>query len=140
MNTQTKTNLLTALHGEAFAYAKYMLFAEHARQQGQTELARLFTETAHTELFEHFAEEAKLAALIGSDIENLRDAIDGESYEVATMYRQFADQARAAGDVAAAERFAEVLHDEMGHRDAFKAALNLLEAGTGTAKPLTALR
>ncbi len=134
MNAQTKTNLLTALHGEAFAYAKYMLFAEHARQQGKTELARLFTETAHTELFEHFAEEAKLAGLVGSDIENLSDAIAGESYEVATMYREFAEQARAAGDVAAAERFTEVLHDEMGHRDAFESALNLMHADSAPSK------
>ncbi|HUY76195.1 MAG TPA: ferritin family protein [Ktedonobacterales bacterium] len=129
MNTQTRTNLLTAMHGEAFAYAKYMLFAEHARQEGQDELARLFTETAHTELFEHFAEEAKLAALDGTTSDNLQDAIGGETYEVEIMYRTFADQARAAGDEAAAERFTEILHDELGHRDAFKAALQQLEAG-----------
>ena len=30
MHAQTKANLLTALHGEAFAYAKYILYAEHA--------------------------------------------------------------------------------------------------------------
>ncbi len=128
MNAKTRENLLTALHGEAFAYVKYMLFAEHARQAGRADLAQLFEETAHTERFEHFAEEAKLAGVVGSDVENLKDAIAGESYEVETMYREFADQARAVGDIAAADRFAEVLGDERKHRDAFTAALQQLEA------------
>src|SRR6476620_1962797 len=122
MNAQTKANLLTALHGEAFAYAKYMLYAEHARQQGRNDLADLFEATARTELFEHFAEEAKLAELVSDDAANLREAIGGEAYEVDTMYRTFAEQAQAAGDNAAAARFTEVRQDEIQHRDAFTAA------------------
>lgn len=39
------------------------------------------------------------------------------------MYRKFAQQAAAAGDKAAADRFEEIRHDEMAHRNAFKAAL-----------------
>ncbi len=127
MNAKTRENLLTALHGEAFAYAKYMLFAEHARQAGQLELARLFEETARTELSEHFAEEAELAGIVGDDVNNLRDAIGGESYEIETMYREFAEQARVAGDTAAADRFEEVRRDEVKHRAAFKAALERIE-------------
>lgn len=128
MHEQTKANLLTSLHGEAFAYAKYMLFAEHAKAQGRSDLAALFEETARTELFEHFAEEAEVLGLVGDDAANLRDAIGGETYEVDTMYRTFAEQAQAAGDNAAAERFAEVRQDEVRHRDAFAAALTRLGA------------
>jgi rubrerythrin len=124
---KTAESLMTATHGEAFAYAKYMLYAQRARENGHPELADLFEKTAKTERFEHFAEEAKLAGIVGSDEDNLRDAIKGESYEVETMYREFAEQARTAGDKAAADRFEEVRHDEMGHRDAFKAALAKLE-------------
>ena len=54
----TTDNLSTAMHGEAFAYAKYLLYAEHARQSGATELANLFESSAKAERFEHFAEEA----------------------------------------------------------------------------------
>jgi rubrerythrin len=39
------------------------------------------------------------------------------------MYRTFAEQAQAAGDRAAAERFTEVREDEVRHREAFAAAL-----------------
>ncbi len=120
---RTQENLATAMHGEAFAYAKYMLYAKHARQNGNTELAELLENTAKEELLEHFAEEADLAELVRSDADNLRIAIQGESYEVEKMYRDFGERAAAEGDKAAADRFAEILHDEMKHRDAFKAAL-----------------
>ena len=127
MNEQTMQNLSTAMHGEAFAYVKYMLFAEHARQGGDAELADLLQKTAKTERYEHFAEEAKLAGLVGSNSDNLKDAIQGESYETETMYREFAQQAEQTGDHAAAQRFEEIRKDEAKHRDAFIAALNNLE-------------
>jgi rubrerythrin len=47
--------------------------------------------------------------------------------KVETMYREFAEQAAAAGDKAAADRFEEIRHDEMKHRDAFRAALAQVE-------------
>lgn len=127
LSKQTQDNLSTAMHGEAMAYAKYMLYAQHARNSGKKQLAALFERAARIERFQHFAEEADLAGLVGNDADNLRDAIQGESYEVETMYREFAEQAAAAGDKAAADRFEEIRHDEMAHRDAFKAALAMPE-------------
>jgi rubrerythrin len=125
---KTLGNLLTALHGEAFAYVKYMLYADHARKSGNKELADLFEKTANTERFEHFVEEAQLAELVGEDADNLKDAIKDESYEIDIMYLEFAQEATLAGDTAAAARFEEVRHDEMGHRDAFTSALAKLES------------
>ena len=133
MNKTTRDNLSAAMHGEAFAYTKYMLFAERARQNGNAELAELFEKTANEERLEHFAEEAGLSGLVGNDIDNLKDAIGGESYEVETMYRDFAEQARAVGDKAAADRFDEIRRDEMKHRDAFKEALAKLQKRPGRA-------
>jgi rubrerythrin len=127
LSQKTEENLSTAMRGEAFAFAKYMLFAKHAEENGNKELAKTFRTAAHIERFQHFAEEAELSGLVGSDADNLRDAIKGESYEVETMYRQFAEQAAAAGDKAAADRFEEIRHDEAGHRSVFKAALNSIE-------------
>ena len=132
LSQKTQENLGTAMHGEAFAYAKYMLYAQHAEHNGNPNLAKLFRTAAQTERFQHFAEEAQLSGLVGSDADNLKDAIKGESYEVDTMYREFAEQAKTAGDKAAADRFEEVRHDEMGHRDAFKNALNnIVQRGGG---------
>lgn len=126
MNAETHEHLLQAMHGEAFAYARYLLFAEQARRNGRPALAELFERTAHTERFEHFAEEAELAGLVGSDEENLRAAIAGEAYEVETMYREFDERARVAGDQAAAERFAEIRQDEATHLADFRHALEQL--------------
>ena len=128
LDKKTLDDLSTAMHGEAFAYVKYLLYAEHARKSGNKELADLFEKTASTERLEHFAEEAELAGLVGSDADNLKDAIKGESYEIDTMYLEFAQKAKVAGDTAAAARFEEIRNDEMGHRDEFKIALAQLES------------
>ena len=123
MDALTRENLVASMRGEAFAHAKYVLYAEQARRNGHESLARLFEQTADVELHEHFKEEADLAGLLGSDADNLRDAIGGEAYEVETMYREFAAQAAAVGETAAAERFGEVRSDEMKHRVQFEQAL-----------------
>ena len=58
------------MHGEAFVYAKYMVYAKRAQQNGDTELAKLFTTAANIERFQHFAEGAQLAGLVGSDADD----------------------------------------------------------------------
>jgi rubrerythrin len=123
LHPQTKTNLSTAMHGEAFAFAKYTMFAEQARRNGNTELADLFEKTAKMEHLEHMREHAALAGVVGSEEENLKDAIKGEDYETKTMYPRFAREAKAAGDLAAANRFEEVGRDEAKHREDFEHAL-----------------
>ncbi len=127
LSKATADNLNTAMHGEAFAYAKYILYAEHARQSGNEELAKLFESAAKTERFDHFSKQARLAGIVGSDADNLKNAIQGESYEVDTMYRDFAAKAAANGDKEAADLFNEIRSDERKHRDAFKAALEKLQ-------------
>ena len=122
LNDQTMANLSTAMHGEALAYANYLLFADHARKSGNLQLAALLEQTAKTERFEHFSTEAKLAGTVGSDIYNLQDSIKGENYETTMMYREFSEQAEKAGDHAVAVQFDEIRQDEMKHRDAFRAA------------------
>ena len=128
LHPQTKANLSTAMHGEAFAFAKYTMFAEQARRNGNTELAELFEKTAKMEHLEHLREHAELAGVVGTDQENLKDAIKGEDYETKTMYPQFARQAKAVGDLDAAKRFEEVARDEATHRDDFEHALAGLRA------------
>lgn len=126
LHPQTKANLSTAMHGEAFAFAKYTMFAEQARRNGNTELADLFEKTAKMEHYEHLREHADLAGVLGSDEANLKDAIKGEDYETQTMYPKFAREAKAVGDIAAANRFEEVGKDEARHREDFEHALNAL--------------
>ncbi len=127
ISERSRRNLLEAMRGEAFAYAKYKLFAKEARRNGRNELADLFDKTADQEFFEHFAEEAELLGLAGSDEQDLNYAIAGESYEVDTMYKQFMEQAKADGDDAVSHRFEEIRRDEAAHQLAFEEALIKLQ-------------
>jgi len=123
LHTATKEDVLTALRTEAFTYARSMLFAAAARKNGRTEVADLFESTARTELEEHFAMLANLAGIVGDDDDNLRAAIEAESYEVEVMYPTFAEHATRATDVAAAECFSEIRRHEIDHLEALREAL-----------------
>jgi rubrerythrin len=123
LSATTRTNLETAMHGEAFAYAKYMLFAKRAKKQGQPQVAALFKATARVELTEHFREEANLYGLAGDNAANLKNAIEGETYEATTMYPGFALNAMKAGDYEVASAFLEIRGDEAAHAAAYSAAL-----------------
>jgi len=128
LTQQTFNNLTTAMRGEAFAYTKYLLYAQHAQQSDNAQLANLFEQTARTERFQHFAEEAQLGVLVGSDANNLKDAIAGEASEINTMYLRFAQEAESVHDFEAAKLFREVRDDERVHRDAFQEALAKLQS------------
>jgi rubrerythrin len=127
LTARTRKNLMDAMHGEAFAFAKYKIFAKHARKNGNNELADLFEKTADQEYFEHFRELADLLQLAGTDEQDVTDAIAGESFEVDAFYKRFADEARQDGDEEAAHRFEEIRHDEAFHQLAFQEALIKLQ-------------
>ncbi len=128
MNEETRRNDQAAMEGEAMAYARYRLSAESARANGHEALATLFEETADVELHEHFVELAELASAFTDDEANLVDAAEGERHESASLYPRFAEQAAAAGEIAAAERFEELAEDERRHLQAFEHALDALHA------------
>src|ERR1035437_3488183 len=92
----------------------------------QTALAKLFSGTAQVELQEHFAGEAVLAGLVGTNAANLKESIKGETWEHKTMYPGFAKQATTDGCTAAAPLFTEIAADEGGHAAAYRLALKSL--------------
>jgi rubrerythrin len=135
VSPRSRRNLLEAMHGEAFAYAKYKLFARQARESARFEVAELFDKTADQEFFEHFVEEAELLGLVKTDEQDINDAIAGESYEVETMYKNFAEEAMADGDSAVAHRFLEIRQDETRHQLAFEEALMKMQARDRLTRP-----
>ena len=123
VSAQTKNDLLTAMHGEAFAHAKYLAYAQAARASGSPGLAQLFTGTSKIELREHFASEANLAGLAGSNRANLLDAVNGETAEATAIYPAAAQQAYLAGEPAVGNLFMQTAHDEAHHATSFINAL-----------------
>ncbi len=128
----TSADLDAAMHGEAFAWAKYTLFGEQARAEGRTAAAALWASTAKVERGEHFAEEGELLGIPGSDVANLQAAIAGENYETTTMYPGFAADAARTGDTELANLFTEIAADEAKHRDAYIQALTVITTGVGS--------
>ncbi|MFE7411706.1 ferritin family protein [Streptomyces laurentii] len=132
LSPSTRADLDTAMGGEAYAHASYTFYAAQADREGLVATGRLYRETAAVELGEHFREEADLAGVIGSDVDNLRAAIAGETYETTVMYPTFAREAAADGDDNAAALFTEIAKDEGDHLAAYQAALKAIETGHGT--------
>lgn len=126
LSPQTQTNLVAAAHGEAFAHAKYWAYAQEARGAGHPAIAHLFLQTSGDEFSDHFLRLAAMAGIVGSNAQNLRDAITGEGSEATTIYPGFAAQAKAQGDQPAAELWKELAGDEALHRDAFAQALQAI--------------
>ncbi len=127
MNARTRHTVLAAMRGEAYAHARYRLFAQAARASGDRDLEQMFEGIAAVELHEHFVELAGLADVVGTDADNIQSAICDESDEVEATYKLFAEQARADGEDAAAELFEEMREDELAHLKALEGALERLQ-------------
>lgn len=130
--TRTEKNLLTAFAGESQARNRYTYFASAAKKEGYEQISKIFTETAeqekeHAKRFFKFLEggEATVSAefpagVIGSTLDNLKEAAAGEHYEHSDMYPGFARIAREEGFEAIARVFECVSVAEMQHEKRYR--------------------
>lgn len=123
----TKENLKEAFAGESQANQKYRAFAKKAERDGFPNIAKLFNTAAEAE---RIHAEGHLGALdgIGSTIENLKAAIDGETYEYTTMYPPMLEQAEAENHKAK-RMFKYAVEAEDVHAQLYKLALAAAEQG-----------
>ncbi|MDZ7666805.1 MAG: rubrerythrin family protein [Desulfotignum sp.] len=139
--TQTEKNLLTAFSGESQARNRYTYFASAAKKEGYVQISDIFTETANQEkehakrLFK-FLEGGEVeitaafpAGVIGTTLENLKAAAEGESYEWNEMYPGFAATARKEGFDAIAAVFEAIAVAEKQHDKRYKDLAANIEAG-----------
>ncbi len=127
--SKTKENLQAAFAGESQARNKYTFFAEVARKEGYHYIAKIFDETADNEK-RHAKDHLRLLDGIGNTLDNLKEAMGGEDYEVESMYPSFAKTAEEEGEKAAAIAFTQVAKIEAHHRARYKKLLEMVEAGT----------
>lgn len=146
--TQTEKNLLTAFAGESQARNRYTYYAGQAKKEGYEQIAAIFEETANQEkehakrLFK-FLEggEAQIqasfpAGVIGTTVENLKEAAAGEHYETTEMYPGFAQVAQKEGFVEIAAVFKMIAIAEKRHEDRYvKLAKNITD-GTVFKRPM----
>jgi rubrerythrin len=127
--SKTEENLKTAFAGESIARNKYTFFAQVARKEGYRYIAKLFEETANDER-RHAKDLFKLLEGFNDTIANLKEAIEGENYEVTEMYADFSREAKKEGNTAASILFNTITKVEEHHRDRYKRILEMVENGT----------
>ena len=123
--SKTEENLKTAFAGESMARNKYTFFAKVAKKEGYHYIAKLFLETAENER-RHAKDLFDLLNGIGDTIANMKEAIEGEDYEVNEMYPDFARQAKEEGNKEAAILFNTIAKVEEHHRDRYKKILEMV--------------
>ena len=123
----TKEDLKEAFAGESQANQKYRAFAKKALREGYPNIAKLFSTTAEAE---RIHAEGHLGALqgIGATVENLKEAIAGETYEYKEMYPPMLDQA-VKEDHKAQRMFKYAISAEDVHAQLYKLALDAAEQG-----------
>ena len=124
--TQTEKNLEAAFAGESQARNKYTYFASVAKKQGFEQIADLFLKTADNEK-EHAKMWFKELNGIGDTAENLLAAAEGENYEWADMYEDFAKTAEEEGFTKLAHKFRLVAAIEKHHEERYRALLRNVE-------------
>lgn len=144
---KTIENLKAGIKGETTASAKYAAFAEKARTEGLDTVAKLFDAASKAEGI-HAANHSKVLEGLGEKMEdfkpefevkttaeNLQAAIDGEGYEVATMYPQFLADAKAEKVEKAEKSFTWAFDTEKKHHEFYLKALAAVKSNTENTLP-----
>ncbi|RNI13835.1 rubrerythrin family protein [Methanohalophilus sp. RSK] len=119
----TLENLEGAFAGESMANRKYLAFAKKADDEGYPQIAKLFRAAAAAETV-HAHNHLGIMNGIKSTEENLREAIEGETYEFEKMYPEFITQAKDEGNGKAAWSFDVANQVEAIHAELYKKALD----------------
>ncbi len=125
-NKKTNDNLMAAFAGESQANRKYLAYARKAEAEGKKNAAKLFRTAAEAETL-HALKEYELAGKIGTTVDNLKDAIAGETYEYSEMYPSFLKVANEEDNKAAAVVFSQAQKAEEVHARLYKEALEALD-------------
>ena len=129
--SKTEKNLMEAFAGESQARNKYTYFASKAKKEGYEQIAAIFQETADNEK-EHAKMWYKLlnGGEIGTTIDNLTEAAEGENYEWTDMYENFAKTAKEEGFDRIAYLFEQVAKIEKEHEERYRKLLENVKNGT----------
>lgn len=140
--TQTIDDLKAAFTGETTASAKYAAYSKKAADEGFAKVSKLFEAASKSESFHAANHKAVLEQLgvtapevtpkfdVKSTVENLQDAIKGESYEVATMYPEFLKNASVSKISIASISLNYAYETEKTHKILYTKALESVKAGT----------
>jgi len=130
-SSQTFANLKEAFAGESQANRRYLYFAQKADVEGYPDVSALFRSVAEGETGHAFGHFDHLATVgdpvtdvpVGATADNLKSAIEGETYEYTEMYPGFAKTAREEGFDQVAEWMETLARAEKSHAGRFTQGL-----------------
>ncbi len=138
--TKTEQNLLKAFAGESQARNRYSIAANFAKREGYEQIAAIFNETAdnekqHAKRFFRFLEGGMVeitaaypaGGALGTTLENLKAAAQGEHEEHSQLYPEFARIAKEEGFPQVAAQFNLVSKVEIHHEERFLALAKNIE-------------
>ncbi len=123
--SKTENNLKEAFAGESQANRKYLAFAQKADDEGHHQAAKLFRAAAEAETVHAHAHLRALNG-VGQTADNLKAAIDGETFEFESMYPPMIEAAEADGHDAAVRSFKFANEVEKIHAELYQKALDTL--------------
>ena len=123
----TDSNLKEAFAGESQANRKYLAFAKKAEQEGFANVARLFRTAAEAETIHAHGHLVAMGG-VKSTAENLKAAIDGETYEYTEMYPPMLKLAEADNHQAK-RMFGFAAKAEAVHAKLYKMAIEAVQQG-----------
>lgn len=139
--TKTEQNLLKAFAGESQARMRYDYFSSQAKKEGLVQMSNIFAETAlnekeHAKRFFKFLEGRMVkitatypAGKIGTTLENLKAAAEGEHEEWTSLYPEFAKVAEEEGFHDIATCFTMIAKVEKAHEERYRTLYDNLEKG-----------
>jgi rubrerythrin len=123
----TQEDLAIAFAGESQANRKYIAYARAAEKEGYPQIARLFRAAADAETIHALAHFQNMGG-VGSTLQNLKDAVAGETYEYTEMYPPMVEQAKKEGH-RAKTMLGFANQAEKVHARLFAQALEALQSG-----------
>lgn len=121
--SKTSENLAAAFAGESQANRKYLAYAKKAEEEGYLGVAKLFRAAAAAETIhahKHFA----VMKGVKSTMENIKDAIAGETHEFKSMYPEMIAGAKEEGNKQAEISFSYANEVEKVHAALYQKALD----------------
>ena len=125
---QTDENAQSAYAGESQANRKYSVFAEKAVAEGYPAVGKLFRAASEAEAI-HAKRLLFIMNAVGSTEENLKGAIEGETYEFTQMYPEFVDGAKKDRKNEASIVFTHAMKAEEVHANLYLQALEAVREG-----------
>lgn len=132
MHDMTAANLRSAFGGESQAHMRYLIWADVAEKEGLPKIGKLFRAVSFAEEIHatsHFSvlKDVKGAFLVDSmagfgierTAENLKNALEGETFEINEMYPVYKNTAEFQGEKSAERSFLWAFETEKEHAKLF---------------------